>query len=279
MAMAHLALEQCDTAAMTSAHTAHLYSRGHEVESACDGDVISKRHLAASGRPLLVQWEQFLDIRSNVTFVQVGAHNGAGHHDMLRPFATRCTSWRGLLVEPTTNSFRQLCANYASYRDRFMPVRAAVSDTPGMGRLQIMKNGCTPGECNHLLYPGDNIRWHQSWARTTESERVQMVTLRQLWRHALPTLLQPAPVAVDLLVVDVEGSEPHVFQHDLPSPKPRLVAFEHKHLYDRRLAPEDQPAAIINRTLHRQGYRCLGRIGNKGEDYLYQLAAPPARAR
>ena len=52
---------------------------------------------------------------------------------------------------------------------------------------------------------------------------VNVATLRHLWEQFKPS-------KVDLLVVDVEGNEPRVFDHPLPRPRPRLVHFEHAHL-------------------------------------------------
>ena len=45
---------------------------------------------------------------------------------------------------------------------------------------------------------------------------VNVTTLRHPWKQFMPS-------KVDLLVVDVEGNEPRVFGHPLPTSRPSLV--------------------------------------------------------
>jgi hypothetical protein len=262
-----------------------------------------------------VAWENHLDLSQPVLFVQIGAHEGSVG-DAIWPYATTCSNWRGLLLEPVGTSFIKLCNNYRPHSLRIRPLKAAVSDFAGHARMQIMRNGCAAGQCNHLLraprtdlrsslhrppvprcstphpcdlcmtepghFPtpphdssfwkdrwlpgvpaapadkGDNVKWHHSWARTNEVERVPVLTLARVWEE-----LQRAhghASAVDLLVVDVEGSEARILGRELPWPRPRLIMFEHKHL---------QPKALltINSSLEAQGYRFVGGVaGGIGGD-------------
>jgi len=197
-----------------------------------------------------VAWEKYLDIRSPVVFVQVGAHEG-NVGDAMWPYATTCTHWRGLLLEPTRDSFHKLCANYAAHQPRICALKAAASDYTGEAKIQIMRNGCPRGQCNHLLNKGDNVRWHHRWARTNQTERVAVITLARVWEELKRV---HGPIAtVSLLVVDVEGSEDRLLGPPLPSPRPRLVMFEHKHLsMDRQ--------RTINASLLEQGYSYVGGV-------------------
>ena len=71
----------------------------------CVPDAIAEAHAKESNnRALLVRWEDYLHPTRPVTFVQIGAHKGKGPHDMIYPYATRCSSWRGVLVEPSERS-------------------------------------------------------------------------------------------------------------------------------------------------------------------------------
>lgn len=204
-----------------------------------------------------VAWENHLDLSQPVLFVQIGAHEGSVG-DAIWPYATTCSNWRGLLLEPVGTAFTKLCNNYRPHSLRIRPLKAAVSDFAGHARMQIMRNGCAAGQCNHLLHKGDNVKWHHSWARTNEVERVPVLTLARVWEE-----LQRAhghASAVDLLVVDVEGSEARILGRELPWPRPRLIMFEHKHL---------QPKALltINSSLEAQGYRFVGGVaGGIGGD-------------
>jgi FkbM family methyltransferase len=158
----------------------------------------------------------------------------------------------GLLVEPVATSFTKLCLNYQPMSTRIRAIKAAVSDFNGFADMQIMRNGCAGGQCNHLLHRGDNRRWHHRWARTNETERVPVITLARVWEELQRV---HGPVAdVDLLVVDVEGSEGRLLgSSELPSPRPRLIMFEHKHL----TAPV---RFMINSSLESLGYQFVGGV-------------------
>ena len=82
-------------------------------------------------------------------------------------------------------------------------------------------------------------------------------------------------------MVDVEGSELRLLGTELPSPRPRLVMYEHKHL---------QPLVKqkINSSLEMQGYRFVGGVAggvggvDKGRghgDVLWRHAAVAERAQ
>lgn len=73
------------------------------------------------------------------------------------------------------------------------------------------------------------------------------------------------------LIVDAEGEEGKILAgRPLPSPRPELVLYEHKHL-------ERGVQNRINESLHKQGYRLATSIGHgaKPGDLLYARAAGP----
>ena len=218
--------------------------------SRADGNTWASSPPNLDGVKGAVAWERFLNISGPVTFVQVGAHEG-NVGDAMWPYATHYKHWRGLLVEPTAVSFTKLCNNYRPHARRIRCVKAAVSDFAGVAKMQIMRNGCPSGQCNHLLHPRDNVKWHNSWARTKEMEKVPVITLASVWEELRAAF--GASAAVDLLVVDVEGIEERLLGSELPSPRPHLVMFEHKHLHQ-------QAKQHINASLTAQGYEFVGGV-------------------
>lgn len=199
----------------------------------------------------LVRWEDYIDLRQPITFVQVGAHQGHDPNDPIWAYTSRC-NWRGLVIEPTAETFSKLCTNYAS-RPLVRPLRAALSDFTGVGKMQIVKQFCRPGECN-LLQPLEARRrnWWRNRAGTNATQEVAVMTLARVWEElrAWASVGGSTLAGVDVLIVDVEGNERSVFKPDLPEPRPRLIMWEHKN---------QRPAdfAAIDDRLRAQGYRSL----------------------
>jgi hypothetical protein len=230
----------------------------------------------------LVRWEKYLEVSRPLFFVQLGANRGKGPHDPIYDYASRC-GWYGLAFEPTAATFGALCKTYAPF-PRVRPVRAAVADFEGVGRLQHVTRFCPSGECNSLLTKGMNIAWHQKRAGTNETEQVPVVSLPAVWKEvkewrrdlSLSTGDSTPGPAIDIFVVDVEGMEVALLgstKSALPEPRPRYILWEHKHI-----PPDGQKK--IDARLKEQGYVYVadvphpakgGRVMHGG-DSLYGLA-------
>ena len=207
--------------------------------------------------PLFVQWEQYvpqyLDSVVNATFVQVGASCGMNSRrcavggDPIWEYATRC-GWRGVVVEPVWSPFKRLVENYRPF-PLVRPKRALVTHRDSVNGIRVR------GETSQAL----------EGARAG-SKGVQFPPVRSL-RGVWPRY------AVDVLVVDAEGSEEDILVNATFPTLPRLVLFEHVHL-------SQGARANIDERLRRLGYHQLAdlkhqdRIGRTMEpqDRLYGLA-------
>ena len=207
--------------------------------------------------PLTVRWEEYVpkylkSITSGTTFVQIGANCGTNTlkcglaGDPIWEYATRC-GWKGVALEPFSQTFAKLCKNYEPF-PRVRPLNAAVSNRSGSARLMTGLAG--GGEANRLSTNPMGRMWKARLAGGP-SEAVRLLSMHDLWgelrwlRHRRE---------VDVLVVDAEGEEERILgTGPLPEPVPRLVFFEHKHLKDRQVA-------TIERNLAKQGFERIAEI-------------------
>lgn len=224
--------------------------------------------------PLFIRFEDYaeylpLDIRET-TFVQIGANCGkntfncAVGGDPIWSYATSC-GWRGLAVEPVSYVFLELCKNYLRWQPRVLPLRAAVSDRPGVATI-----GLGGGETNKLMESRDR-------RRPGRNETVGVVSLVALWDHARRHLGRGTTERlVDVLAIDAEGQERRILGAalhgrggkgskgagkegsggvPLPRPLPSLILFEHAHLHGPDLL-------AIHAHLRAQGYERLADLKN-----------------
>ena len=192
----------------------------------------------------------------DVFFVQVGANCGANVRrcalggDPIYEYATQCTGWRGVSIEPVLHTFGELQANYAAHPN-VLTLRAAVAESDGVGRVPRLSRLGKSSEKVSLSgwqsrrdRDGDH-RGGQSDGNASEApwEAVPVLSLQQLWAHLRPP-------KVDVLVVDAEGREPSILGTSvgLPHPQPRLVLFEQSHLHAKQ-------RELIRKRLHAQGYK------------------------
>ena len=100
--------------------------------------------------------------------------------DPLWEYATQCSGWRGVLVEPSAKSFGEILEFYKPY-PHAQPMHLAVAGEAGTRMLTSKW-----GEGNHFLQS------HEQGKMAAES--VEVVTLAMLWER-----LRPA--RVDLLLI------------------------------------------------------------------------------
>ncbi len=215
----------------------------------------SRLTITAPSLPLTVRWEDYVpryieSVRER-SFVQIGGNCGTNTRacgqagDPIWEYATRC-GWTGVVLEPAVATFEKLCANYAPHA-RVRPLNAAASNRSGRARLMTRLDRLS--EASRLAWNPMGRFWKQRLAGGP-SETVRMLSLHDLWAQ-LPWLGERAEV--DLLVVDAEGEEKIILGGALPSPAPRLIFYEHKHIKDRHVR-------AIEENLARQGFERIAEI-------------------
>jgi FkbM family methyltransferase len=176
--------------------------------------------------------------RPQVCFVQVGAFDGISG-DPIYPLIEKY-GLRGILVEPQRDAFERLKITYSSFDpSRFVLVNAAIAAHDGTAFLYRTKPG-SPGpdwlpqiaslDLNVIMSHAHVV---PKLASFIEREEVRCITFEHLFREAgIPR--------VDLLQVDAEGYDAEIVRlFDVPSRRPAIIHFEHKHL-----SPTDHGRAV-----------------------------------
>ena len=213
----------------------------------------------SKGVPLFVQWEHYVPTYlcslQDIFFVQIGIACGVNiprcttGGDPVWEYATQCQGWQGVAVEPSKKSMSELTSEwaYGSHRN-VRPMHAAVGATDGETLVTSAR-----GAGNFIMSKRAQDRRQRQPERQRVKgpavEAVRTMSLRSLWADVSP----PADKQL-LLVVDAEGSEEDILTSGpIPSPRPRLILFEHAHL--------TQPARRrIDRHLRAQGYHLVAQL-------------------
>jgi FkbM family methyltransferase len=145
-------------------------------------------------------YELMLGRRTEGKFVEIGAFDGITYSN------TSCLAlagWSGWYVEPVPTSATACRRRYAS-----MPAidvdELAIGAEEGEAEIFLGGELSTPDDKTMNEYR--EVRWAKGKFRTRDRVRVRQVTLDQY------LTMRSVPVDFDLLVVDVEGYEPSVFQ-------------------------------------------------------------------
>ena len=164
-----------------------------------------------------------------VQFLQIGAFDGV-RGDPIFPLVKR-HGLRGVLVEPQRDAFERLKANYSCFDPAaYVFVNAAIAARDGQSSLYKIKPEAPGPEWLHEIASFDRkvVMRHARVVANLESyieiEEVRCITFA--------TLIQEAGIQrVDLLQVDAEGYDAELLRlFDVPSRKPAIIQFEHKHL-------------------------------------------------
>lgn len=149
-----------------------------------------------------------------VSFIQVGANDGASAHDPIHRFVVR-HRWAGICVEPTPEAFAALSATYAG-NDRVKLANVAIDDTDGTRRMYLPAAGDTKLAS---LEPSRNIMAKSS---ASELRTIEVATV------TFPTLIaQHGTRKVDVLQIDTEGHDYIVLRaFDLRRFRPKVVNLE-----------------------------------------------------
>ena len=181
----------------------------------------------------------------DVCYLQVGAFDGV-QGDPVYPLIEK-HGLRGILIEPQSDAFARLTANYARFKG-FRFINAAIADHDGESPLFRIKPEATGPEWLHQIASFDLnvIRKHAHMVPNLDSmietEKVRCITFATLFKEVgLET--------VDMLQIDAEGLDAQILRlFDVPRRAPTIVRFEHSHL--KAADYEDSLAMLV-----RNGYR------------------------
>ena len=168
--------------------------------------------------------------RRQVTFVKVGAHDGATG-DPLHPMTIRCPHWRGLLIEPVPHLFQRLAKNYGNTQ-RFALANVAVDRRAGSRRFYFVSEEA-PGalELNELHDQLGSFNKQHLLRHLGERIRPYIVEKEIVCLRLSDVLQQHNMTDYDIIQIDTEGHDYNVLrQIDFRRHRPACVLFEHMHL-------------------------------------------------
>ena len=176
-----------------------------------------------------------------LSFVQVGANDGVFVDPLRHYILTR--GWRGVLVEPQTEMFERLKANYAECSDRLVFENIAISSggnlTLYLPPVQLDDSVSSSAYAYSVVSSDASVLAKQIGMRESQlrSVEVQSITLDSLFsRHNITDL--------DLLQIDAEGYDWEVLQTmNLDKVSPTMIQIETGHLHRRTLT---EMAAYLN---------------------------------
>jgi FkbM family methyltransferase len=164
-----------------------------------------------------------------VCFLQVGAFDGVSG-DPIYPLVKK-HGLRGVLVEPQPDAFDRLKANYASFDPAALVfVNAAITPQDGTSVLYRIKPGAQgPGWLHEIASFDRNVVMRHARVIPNLEALIEPVEVRGI---TFTTLFREAGIhRVDLLQIDTEGYDAEILRmFDVPSRKPAIIQFEHKHL-------------------------------------------------
>jgi FkbM family methyltransferase len=182
---------------------------------------------------------------SSGNFVEVGAYDGYTYSNT---YGLAQAGWHGLYVEPVP-AYARAC-------------EALIGDLPNL-RVANVAVGAAPGELELVVagpystaYPGAAAEaagnpWSSESFETAERVVVPVVTLDSLLEERR---ISPG---FEVLVVDVEGGEPEVFQgFDLDRWRPKMLIVELTDWHPRLAANRSRHAELHKRIL-RAGYHVI----------------------
>jgi FkbM family methyltransferase len=164
-----------------------------------------------------------------IRYMQVGTFDGVSG-DPIYPLIEK-HGLQGVLVEPQREAFERLKTNYARFDPAaFVLVNAAIAARDGTAVLYTIKPGSKGPEWLRQIASFDRsvVMKHApvvpDLESFIESEEVRCMTFTTLFTEV-------GIHHIDLLQVDAEGYDAEILRlFDIPSRKPAIVRFEHKHL-------------------------------------------------
>jgi FkbM family methyltransferase len=195
----------------------------------------------------------------NPYFLQVGAFDGVST-DPLYPLIEK-HALKGILIEPQRHFFEKLRSNYARFEEnRFVFVNAAIAEKDGTLPFYKIASWAHGPEWLHGIASLDrDVLMHHSSAISDLESLVEIENVRSLTFTSL--FAEFGIRHVDLLQVDAEGYDALILcLFDIPTRKPAIVRFEHKHL-----TPQDHKSCL--NALIDEGYKVA--LSDSGDTLAY----------
>ena len=162
----------------------------------------------------------YLGEQSEGFFVEVGAYDGISFSN------SSCLAeagWSGILIEPIPE-FAHSCRNRYATNEGIKVVEAAIGERNGIATITVAGSLTTTNTT--LLQSYKDIEWAQSSVSNTHSISVSLRTLDDVLRDTA------APMPIDVLIVDVEGSEESVFKgFTFQTWRPKMIIAELAHTH------------------------------------------------
>jgi FkbM family methyltransferase len=195
----------------------------------------------------------------SIYFLQVGAFDGIST-DPLYPLIDK-HALSGILIEPQREFFDRLKSNYSRFEEsRFLFVNAAIAETETTRPFYKVISGAHGPDWLHGIASLDRsvLMRHRAAVPDLDSlvatENVRCVTFATLFREFRIE-------HVDLLQIDAEGYDGLILRlFDIPSRRPAIVRFEHKHL-----TKQDHRSCLS--LLINQGYKVA--VSRTGDTLAY----------
>ena len=209
------------------------------------------------------RWKALFPNPCGLYFIQLGANTGK----RLNVHGVRATpdpiwdhmaryGWRGAAIEPNPQTFKVLRRNYERYSALVKTLNVAVASASG--NLTFYCPDLRPKDLRMHITPlqaSEGCTTHARYGPSISKSRgnqfvLPALTLADLWAE-----LRPA--AVDVLVMDLEGTEAELLPTPLPTPKPTAVLFEISGFSEQRAFPRQEGARRLracHRSLREQGY-------------------------
>jgi FkbM family methyltransferase len=159
-------------------------------------------------------------------FLQIGAFDGVSGDPL--HFYVRRGLLKGCLLEPQTDAFQQLCANYAGCEGLTFK-QAAIGVQSGTAALYRVRPGTTGPEWLYQIasFDKDMLLKHAAVVPGLE----QAVVVETVPVVAFDELFAELRVAPDIVVIDTEGYDFEVIKLlNVPMRKPSIIQYEYVHL-------------------------------------------------
>jgi len=158
--------------------------------------------------------EKYLGIRDEGFFVEVGAFDGVTSSNSIGLVRR---GWGGVAVEPNDSSAEQCRENYRPYPN--VSVEQVAIGQRGQRTLVLRSAGTLSSSSLEMNELYQRLHWSKP-ALTEDIQKVKCIALDEL-------LERYSPNEIDLLVVDVEGTEEDVFAgFSIDKWRPKVIVVE-----------------------------------------------------
>ena len=150
-----------------------------------------------------------IDISKRVKFINVGACNGV-RGDPLYEFIKK-HNWRGVLIEPGNDAFKELQSNYAGMKD-----------------IILTKMAIHPTDKKAVLYVPNKLSASSLFKKLVATKKKKKITKQVVDCCTLQEIIEQYNMYdVEVLHIDTEGMDFEVIQTvDFNKVKPNIISYE-----------------------------------------------------